>query len=306
MTKQQHSSTKSSSTALSRAFQAVVTILRHANDHHIYLAASGIAFNVMLLILPTLLVAVFVIGSLVNEASILVAVEEFVRVSMPFGERFDGVLHSIEAELLDAVANYEKAGWIGIPVLVWISLALFNSVRTALSAVFGMREKGSFLWYMFKDVMLLCVFLLALGVVNVFPLWLSEVVKWTLDTFPSVDATFVARAAPLLLSKGLMLVFFIIVYRFAPNRQPSVRVVLTSAVVYLLLWEGVRAGFGWYVVNIATYGALYGIYATVAAAAFWLYYTALALLFSGEIAAYLVRRTRVGTTKGHYVVDDRD
>jgi membrane protein len=289
---------------LKRWLHGLFTLLQRANDHHIYLAASGIAFNVMLLILPTLLVIVFVIGAFVERSSVISAFDTFFRQTLPFGEGVEQTIHAVETELQDAIANYTNAGWIGIPALVWLSLAVFNSVRTALSAVFEMREHGSFWRYVLKDVVLLFIFGLAILTVNLFPFLLSELVKWLLDTFPGWDARVIASVAPVLLSKTLTFLFFVCIYRFAPNARPRWSVILTSALLYTLLWEAVRGGFSWYVHHLATYSILYGIYATVAAAAFWIYYIALALLFSAEIAC-AVLPTKQRVREGNYVMPHR-
>jgi membrane protein len=287
--------------AVQRLVHAIGALLQRANDHHIYLAASGIAFNVMLLILPTLLVIVFAIGAFVERSLVIAALDTFFRHTLPFGEGVEQYVHTVEKELQDAIANYTNAGWIGIPALVWLSLAVFNSVRTALSAVFEMREQGSFWWYLAKDTLLFMLFVLAVLTVNVFPLMLSEVVKWLLDTFPTWDARVVAAVAPLLLSKILTFIFFLCLYRFAPNGQPRWTVVVVSALIYTLLWGAVQEGFRWYLHHVATYSLLYGIYAAIAAAAFWMYYTALALLFSAEIACALLARSQY-IRKGNYVM----
>jgi membrane protein len=205
--------------------------------------------------------------------------------------------------LREALAQSAKAGWIGVPALVWVSLALFNSIRTALSAVFGMRETEAFWKYILKDIFLLCTFTGALLLVNVFPLALAAVVAWLTNTFPRWDAAIIAQVSPILLSKTLLFVLLAFVYRFAPNAKPAWSLVLTSAFVYTVLLALVRAGFGWYVGNYATYNVIYGIYATVVAVAFWLYYTALALLFSAEIASHLIHPRRQ-TKAGNYVIHE--
>jgi len=280
--------------------KAVWHVLENANQHHIYLAASGIAFNVLVFILPTLLVIVFVIGAFVEEQRILAALNEFLHQTLPVGGSFEHVIWGLEGEVREVMSGYKRAGWIGIPALVWVSLTLFNSIRTALSAVFGMREHGSFWKYLAKDGIMLVVFVLAIGVVNFFPEILSFVVKWLLDSFPDIDARILAVVAPVVVAKILTFLFFLVLYRFAPNSAPAFGLVVRSAFICTIFWEFARFVFSWYLSHLATYNQMYGIYATVAAVAFWIYYSALVVLFSAEIASYLRERKRF-IKDGNYV-----
>lgn len=280
--------------------KAVWHILDNANHHHIYLAASGIAFNVLVFMLPTLLVIVFIVGTFVEEQRILAALNELLHQILPVGSNFDSVIWGLEGEVREVISGYKRAGWIGIPALIWVSLTLFNSIRTALSAVFGMQEHGSFWKYLAKDTIMLIVLVVAIGVVNFFPEILSVVVKWLLDSFPDLDARVLAVVAPVLVAKILTFLFFIVLYRFAPNSPPAFGVVVQSAFICTMFWELARFVFSWYLSHLAAYNQMYGIYATVAAVAFWVYYSALVVLFSAEIASYLRQRKRI-VKQGNYI-----
>ncbi len=290
---------------LKRPLDIISLILRRANEHHIYLAAAGIAFNVMLLILPTLLVAVFVIGMFVDQHSAIAAMKMFLQQSFPLGEQLQGIVPAVEHELQEALRQYQQAGWIGIPILLWISLALFTSIRTALSAVFGLQERDSFVQSAIKDLIMLGVFVVALLSVNLTPALLLHVERWIgiwAETTSLIEASrFVVGITPFVVAKTFMFIFFVLLYRYAPHQPPPTKIVLTSAALYLVLWEALQTGFALYLERLATYNILYGIYANAAAAAFWLYYMALALLLSAECARALFART-ARVRAGNYVI----
>jgi membrane protein len=84
----------------------------------------------------------------------------------------------------------------------------------------------------------------------------------------------------------IVYLFFVALYSFTPNRLPAISVVLSSALFCLVFGAVARYGFGLYVKYFATYGKVYGIYGAAVAVAFWVYYLALVILFSGEIAQY--------------------
>ncbi len=284
----QHSDTKIFQRFIDSAWQ----VLERANDHHIYLAASGIAFNIILFSLPTVLVIVFVLGALVEPAIVIGAVEQFFRQTLPDGGGLEAILREANNELQEVLTNYSNAGWFGIPVLLWISLALFSSVRTALSAVFSQRERGSWLRYILKDFFLLAMFIVSILIVNIFPSAFALLMRGIVQVAPSLDGDILRAVAPRVVAMLMLFFFFFCLYRFAPNQRPPAAITVMSAMLCAVCWECARVGFGWYLQHLASFGRMYGIYATVAASALWVYYSALVMLFSAEIARYWYERRR--------------
>jgi membrane protein len=269
-----------------RAYRTMRRILRRAEDHHIYLAASGIAFNILLFTLPTMLVMVFIIGAFMDQASVIAVIEDFLLDVLPPDGGLDAAIDLIKSELNSVLVNYKGAGWIGIPVLFWVSLTLFSSLRTGLNAVFSFTQKerrfpGSAL---LKDTFLLSLFVGAVFMSNATPRIAAHAADWATNTvaggqiFKSVIASGVTAL--------IVYLFFIALYSFTPNRLPTISVVLSSALFCLVFWEVARYAFGLYVKYFATYGKVYGIYGAAVAVAFWVYYSALVILFSAEIAQY--------------------
>ena len=54
-----------------------------------------------------------------------------------------------------------------------------------------------------------------------------------------------------------------------------------------ILWEVAKQLFGWYILHLGRFSALYGSVATLAIFLLWIYYTAAIFLFGGEIANLL-------------------
>ena len=84
-----------------------------------------------------------------------------------------------------------------------------------------------------------------------------------------------------------------LVYGLAPDREPRrVRWVSVGAVVAIVLWLVLSFGFSIYVQNFAHYGAVYGAFATAIILLLWLYLSATAFLFGGELNAELEREAQ--------------
>ncbi|MFN2384409.1 MAG: YihY/virulence factor BrkB family protein [Gemmatimonadota bacterium] len=87
----------------------------------------------------------------------------------------------------------------------------------------------------------------------------------------------------------LLVVLAGLLYVFLPNRTPRFagRPLAIGALVGALLWVLVTSGFRLYVAHWGSYSQTYGFVGAIIVLLLWLYLTALALLFGGEVAASL-------------------
>ncbi|HZA23426.1 MAG TPA: YihY/virulence factor BrkB family protein, partial [Dehalococcoidia bacterium] len=70
---------------------------------------------------------------------------------------------------------------------------------------------------------------------------------------------------------------FLLLYRFAPNRQMRWRYVWPGALVAAVLFEIAKSLFLWYLENFASYNQVYGSLASVIVLMFWAYLSSMLL-----------------------------
>jgi membrane protein len=81
-----------------------------------------------------------------------------------------------------------------------------------------------------------------------------------------------------------------IVYGLAPDVEPRrIRWLTPGAIVGVVLWITLSLAFSIYVRNFSSYGAVYGAFAAAIVLLLWLYLSANAFLFGGELNAELER-----------------
>ena len=94
----------------------------------------------------------------------------------------------------------------------------------------------------------------------------------------------------------LVAVALAVFYRLGPDRaNPRFRWMSWGALVAVVLWVAVSAGFSWYVSNFGSYGQTYGSLGAVIVLLLWLWLSALAALIGAELDAEIEReaaRTR--------------
>jgi membrane protein len=76
---------------------------------------------------------------------------------------------------------------------------------------------------------------------------------------------------------------FVLIYRYLPSRRIQWRIAMIAATFTGLLYELLKAVFGWYVTNVATYASVYGNFATVIVFLLWIYYMSVAFVVGGEV-----------------------
>jgi membrane protein len=78
-----------------------------------------------------------------------------------------------------------------------------------------------------------------------------------------------------------------ILYRYGPSVVVPWRWIVVGAVVFALGWLGATAALGFYVGNVADYGATYGSLGAVIVLMLWFYVSAALLIFGAQVTATL-------------------
>ena len=179
----------------------------------------------------------------------------------------------------------------GLLALTWASLGVFNAVSSAIDHAWGVERRRSFLMHRLVSFLMMvsagAIFVVAIALASVARLAPTNVVwsyferlSW-LVWLSDVTANY---AATLLLIGCVGLLFY-----FIPNTEMRFRWVWPGAILTGLLWRGALAGFSWYARDLAAWNAVHGSIATVVVFLFWVYISAVILLYGVEMTAAYAR-----------------
>jgi membrane protein len=258
--------------------------LNRFSDHNGPDRAAAVAYYTLLSLIPLL---IFLISA---AAQILGSFDAAYRATFAF---FHGVIMHMDEESQQALRTFVERSirfqWPGILLLAWTGRRTFASLFSALDSVF---ERPGRSFAKGNLVALGMVTLAGLGVLATMAFAMALATAegalrrmagssgtqlfegfaaflWT-DAFPAV----------------VTLVFFFILYRFAP-RSVRTRDAAIGAVVATLLWELAKAGFAHYVRYLAHYAGLYGTLEGIIVLGLWLELSVSIVLYGGEIVALL-------------------
>jgi membrane protein len=185
-----------------------------------------------------------------------------------------------------------RLGVAGSLLMTWAAMGVFGAVTSAVNHAWGVDRQPSF----FKHKLISFVMLLLAGVLLVVGLalvsamnvvgagWFSVVV----ENFPALR-----ELQSFALQWATMFIFILVVgliFYFVPNAQVRFRDVWVGAVLTGLLWRVALAGFSFYVRESRF--DVHGSIAAVVVFLFWVYISAVILLFGVEVTAANARLRR--------------
>jgi membrane protein len=278
---------------LRRAWRLFVDFVDVTERRHIFLLASGIAFNQLLCLIPFVLVAISVLGGILDEQSTKDSVRLALMGILPQGIEATNTVSDVIFEL-SAVFSYSTiTGWVAGFILLWTSSALYSSLRTGLNAIFHIPTPKIFIVYKLKDMLFTIITVVLIVATTFVSPFFTLMEDFGSSILPDNTEGMLFGLGAQLMSVLSTTVLFLFLYYFVPNRRLPWPIVIMSTIISVGLWELARAVFTWYVGASVALGKFYGGYVVLASLALWAYYSSLIFLFGAELAQFIhVHRTQ--------------
>jgi membrane protein len=247
--------------------------------------AAAIAYYALLSLFPFLLLVLSILGSVTADANARDAVIRFVFEYFP--RQFDFMTGQLDAFR----GQTFRLGVGGLLGLTWAALGVFNAISSAIDHAWGVERRRSFLMHRFVSFLMLVsaggIFIVALVLASLARVaetsWFWELVSrspWLIW----LSAVTASHGATLLLIGCVALLFY-----YIPNTEIRFRWVWPGAIITGLLWRLALSGFSWYARDLAAWNAIHGSIATVVVFLFWVYISAVILLYGVEMTAAYAR-----------------
>jgi membrane protein len=269
------------------------------DDHHVFLNASGLAFELFLCIIPFMLIIFAVLGSILSSNNIQYQINLLIDTIIPYYEYSEFVKKIIFTRINEVIEYQTIAGIIGVFGLFFAASGLFSSMRTILNQVFGITKSVNMLLGKLRD------FALVVMVILIF--FLTTVFAPIIDLLGHSAGQFEVLAffkAPIfqhfflsLLSFTIIFFVFSVLYFTVPAKKLRKRSTFVSAFWAALLWETAKQLFGYYLYHFSSFGKIYGTYALVVVVAFWIYFSSVVFIVGAEIGKLFQERLESAASK---------
>ncbi len=255
--------------------------------HHLFLVSAGIAFNILLYLIPLLLIAVYLVNIIFGIGSVTSFLTQTLQSILPPNNKTTIFLKTTLEEVYSILTNSSIAGWIGVISLLWLSSTLLSSFRTGLNTIFRIPSPHIFFVYKIKDIFLIIALaFLVLFASFIFPITsiIGELLK---NTMPPELKNIFSRVYMTIVSVINSFLLFYLLFRFVPNKKTKRSVRFPSIIICVVIVELSRYLFAWYISGVTAYGKFYGTYAILASMALWIYYFVLIIMFSAELSQFV-------------------
>ena len=272
-------------------------VRRQIGADNIGITAAGMAFYLMLSIVPALLAAVLIYGMVSDPSQVQRQIDQVSEV-MP-----GSAVGIVQNQLRDLVSS-SKTG-LSIGAIVSVLLALWSASKGAKAMITGINiaydeAETRKSW---KVQALALAFTLGFVVFGIVSLALIAFFPWMFERLAAQLG--IGPVGSLLASTTRWVLLFLAVvaalsmaYRYAPDHPVACRqCVRWGAAVASLLWLIASVGFSWYAASFGTFNETYGSLAGIVVFLLWLQIGSYAVLLGAELASELEEQLAPGTVR---------
>jgi YihY family inner membrane protein len=256
------------------------------NDNDLFTSAAAMSYFGLLTLFPALLLLLTISSSIPAGAQMLT---QLVRIFPGSVDFLRTTIRSLEHVSTEVVISC-------VVVVLWAGSWVFAVIERALNRIWGSTPRTFFHGraltlgmigvvgsVLLCSVLFTSVIVFLQDMVGRLPLRVLE--RWTvLALLGSAFWQMLFALGSILLSVSI----FMLVYRFMPNTEVSIRDTIPGAVVSGVLWEIAKYIFAWSL-HYFHYDQIYGSVGAVVAVLTWSYFSSIILLFGAQLTAVFHR-----------------
>jgi membrane protein len=263
--------------------------LRKFRDDNGFLLSSGLAFTFLVGLIPLLLLLLFLGGTyLYSDREVLNHIRRYLENVAP------SLDPKVMKNILTVIRDRKIVGVLGVGGLIWASIWVFTTLRTALNIIFQVKKGRGMIHGIAIDLLMI----LLVGSLHLTSMIFTSLIvylkRYRLSfRFPLDLGVLIGLSLKYVIPFLLSFWMFFLIYKIVPNKKITSRTALQAALFTSLLWEGAKHLFGLYVLNLGGFVMIYGSLGALAVFVLWIYYSSTILLMGGEVA-YFLERERAG------------
>lgn len=263
-----------------------VRLYERSFDADIFNRAAQIAFYFSFALFPLLFFLVSLFGLILDSSEGMKnELFEYLRQIMPAS-----VFALVEKTVVEIVDNSSSGkATIGLVIALWSASAGVDAIRTALNAIYNLKESRSWLRTKVQSLFLTFVVSLLTTVVLAVVFYGWELIQFALNGIGFMVTTSLILVAIQWISTLLVMLFACeIIYNLLPDfKKFRWDWITNGSIVAIVLWIVLTSGFRLYLGYFNSYNKAYGSLGAVIIMMLWLYLTAMALMIGGVINAVL-------------------
>ncbi len=190
----------------------------------------------------------------------------------------------------------QEVGVLGIGLSLFLGILVFKKVIQFVNEMFHVRLSGGFLFKRFKEFALMFfigLFFVASFVLTGFISTVTGLFQHNMFIAEHISPVFIESINQFLLKYLLPVAItfslFFLLYKWIPERHVRTRAAWIAALVASLLWEVVKRGYAYYLVNLSIIGHVQGPIIAIILFGFWMEASTAILLYGAKLTFNLDR-----------------
>ncbi|MFA7362054.1 MAG: YihY/virulence factor BrkB family protein [Candidatus Kapaibacterium sp.] len=258
---------------LNNLFFYLKRLYQKYDTDQIWFLSSGVSFSILWVIIPTLLIFLGILGFYFDQVNAVQKINEYINQTLPVNfEMKDKVIAAISSKALELSNNAWITTLIGLLGVFWTMSSMFSYMRDALNRIFDVKESVTFLKGKLRDFVLLLIIIV---------LFSFTTIVTSAQQIDNEFINFIFHSVTAVMSSSVIIIFllpfivsyvmFFFLYRFVPHYQIPTKAVLFGTLISAVLYELIKYGFAYYIMNLSNYTAVYGAYAAIVVFLLWIY-----------------------------------
>jgi len=190
---------------------------------------------------------------------------------------------------------------------LWSAGKGFLAIMKGLNFVFEIKETRRY--FLLRAIsafytLIFAVMLIATMILFVFG---NRLYFWIEQKIPVLrDAAFLIISLRTILGLVVLIIFFLLIYTFVPNRTSKFINELPGAMLSAVGWMGFSYAFSFYIDNISNYSSMYGSLTAVVLFMLWMYFCMYILFIGAEFNLLFENKEFVQKIKNLYHIPAKD
>lgn len=255
------------------------------DEDHIWILSAGIAFELLLCLIPFNLILFSILGVYLQSDSAVGYIDSYLNNTLHLPPEIkENIRTTVFAKMGEISSNITLTVIIGIAGLLWTTSGLFSSIRSVLNKIYKIDLEIFFIWAKLRDMGMVLIitilFFISFLMTSIYSLVANIDEKYL---FGILKLPFLANIAPIILGMLFSFLMFYLILRILPHGKISNNTILISSISSSILWEILKYAFTFYLLKLSNFAAVYGIYASIAVLILWLYYSSVTFVIGAEI-----------------------
>lgn len=259
------------------------------HKNNITMLASQTTFNLIVAMVPFLIIAINII--LLFASNQIATIKNYINT---FPYEVAKLAHSV----FNFIISQKSTGVLSLGILtaLWTSSRGVKALLNSLNKAFDLNVSRSFLYRQVKGIIFTIIILIVM-VVLLLGLVFGDLIINTIVNFFNIKIDIIYKILinflRAVVSFVLMIISFTCLYLFGPNTHvhntPPLVPCFIGGLTATLSSTVITFGYAYFIKNISNMASVYGPLVGVMILFLWMYYLIISILFSGEVAAALIR-----------------